>query len=267
MNSRIFTKFVVIFAVSALSLQSLHAQKLAVKTNLLSDATATINLGVEAALAPKWTFDLSGNYNAWDFPDYRKQKQWMVQPEARFWFCEAFNGHFIAAHLLGGEFNMDITGGNFYNTFKDTKISLALQGRADVLVRTGGKTISPLGVAKLNLWETEKYIFPEFECTQLVQSDDEVTAGYNATRDVLLPTSVATGVWTQDGSAKVSESEARPYAFIEDTGFDFAGTHTGLKPGKYNVRPIVKLGPYDIPAFPETEFEIESVKKLVSRIS
>ena len=168
---------------------------------------------------------------------------------------------------VGGEFNMDITGGNFYNTFKDTKISLALQGRADVLVRTGGKTISPLGVAKLNLWETEKYIFPEFECTQLVQSDDEVTAGYNATRDVLLPTSVATGVWTQDGSAKVSESEARPYAFIEDTGFDFAGTHTGLKPGKYNVRPIVKLGPYDIPAFPETEFEIESVKKLVSRIS
>lgn len=84
MNSRIFTKFVVIFAASALSLQSLHAQKLAVKTNLLSDATATINLGVEAALAPKWTFDLSGNYNAWDFPDYRKQKQWMVQPEARF---------------------------------------------------------------------------------------------------------------------------------------------------------------------------------------
>ena len=106
MTQRILTRFVTTIATILCSLPSLHAQELAVKTNLLSDATATINLGVEAAVAPKWTVDLSGNYNAWDFPDYRKQKQWMIQPEARFWFCEAFNGHFVAAHLLGGEFNM-----------------------------------------------------------------------------------------------------------------------------------------------------------------
>lgn len=79
---------------------------MAVKTNLLSDLTTTINLGVEASLAPRWSLDISGNYNAWDFNDYRKQKQWMVQPEARFWFCESFNGHFLALHAIGGEFNM-----------------------------------------------------------------------------------------------------------------------------------------------------------------
>ena len=37
------------------------AQKVAVKTNLLYDATSTINLGVEFALTPKWTLDVAGN--------------------------------------------------------------------------------------------------------------------------------------------------------------------------------------------------------------
>ena len=106
MTRRILTRFVILLLATLPSLPALNAQNLGIKTNILSDATATVNLGVEAAVAPKWTLDLSGSYNPWDFPGYRKQKQWMVQPEARYWFCEAFNGHFVAAHLLGGEFNM-----------------------------------------------------------------------------------------------------------------------------------------------------------------
>ena len=38
---------------------SASAQEVAVKTNLIYDATLTINAGVEARLAPKWTFDLA----------------------------------------------------------------------------------------------------------------------------------------------------------------------------------------------------------------
>ena len=106
MTRRILTRFVILLLATLPSLPALNAQNLGIKTNILSDATATVNLGVEAAVAPKWSLDLSGSYNPWDFPGYRKQKQWMVQPEARYWFCEAFNGHFVAAHLLGGEFNM-----------------------------------------------------------------------------------------------------------------------------------------------------------------
>ena len=85
---------------------SLQAQDVAVKTNLLYDATATINLGAEIGLAPKWTLDLSGNYNGWSFNDNKKWKHWMAQPEARYWLCEAFNGHFFGAHLLGGQYNV-----------------------------------------------------------------------------------------------------------------------------------------------------------------
>lgn len=90
-----------------------YAQKVAVKTNLLYDATATVNAGLEIALAPKWTLDISGNYNAWDFSGDRKWKHFLVQPEARYWLCEKFNGHFFGLHLHGGEFNV----GNVHTPF------------------------------------------------------------------------------------------------------------------------------------------------------
>lgn len=85
---------------------SLSAQNVALKTNLLYDATATVNLGLEVGLAPKWTFDLSGNLNAWNAFGDMRWKHWLVQPEARYWFCERFNGHFLGFHALGGQYNV-----------------------------------------------------------------------------------------------------------------------------------------------------------------
>lgn len=83
-----------------------QAQRFAVKTNLLYDVTSTLNLGMEFRLSPRWTMDLSGNYNPFEWGKDRKMKHWLVQPEARYWFCEAFSGHYFAAHLLGGVFNV-----------------------------------------------------------------------------------------------------------------------------------------------------------------
>ena len=80
-------------------------QNIAVKTNALYDATATINLGVEIGLAPKWTLDLSGNLNSWSKNEQTKWKHWMVQPELRYWFCDRFSRHFMGAHLITGAFN------------------------------------------------------------------------------------------------------------------------------------------------------------------
>lgn len=87
---------------------TVSAQKIAVKTNLLYDVTTTLNIGAEFRLAPKWTLDVSGNYNPFKFGDDKKMKHWLVQPEARYWLCEAFNGHFFALHALGGQFNVAI---------------------------------------------------------------------------------------------------------------------------------------------------------------
>lgn len=85
---------------------NLQAQDVAVKTNLLYDATATINAGVEVAIAPRWTLDISGNFNGWNQSHQRRWKHWLVQPEARYWFCNPFAGHFLGIHLHGGQYNV-----------------------------------------------------------------------------------------------------------------------------------------------------------------
>ena len=102
---KILFRMAMVFVGMMLATQ-LQAQKVAVKTNLLYDATATINAGIEFGLAPKWTLDLSGNFNGWTMSHDRKWKHWLVQPEARYWFCDRFAGHFLGFHALGGQYNV-----------------------------------------------------------------------------------------------------------------------------------------------------------------
>ena len=90
------------------------AQKVAIKTNLVYDATATVNAGLEFGLAQKWSLDVSGNYNAWTILNSARWKHWAVQPEARYWFCERFSGHFLAMHLHGGLYNVGSIKNNLY---------------------------------------------------------------------------------------------------------------------------------------------------------
>ena len=95
------------------SIFSVSSQNVSVKTNLLYDATASVNLGVEGKVAPKWSVDLSGDFNDWTIHNH-KLKHWFVQPEARYWFCEAFLKHFIGIHAIGGQYNA----GNINNGIK-----------------------------------------------------------------------------------------------------------------------------------------------------
>lgn len=52
------------------------AQKVALKSNLLYDATATMNLGLELGLARKWTLDIPVNYNPWKPSDGKRLRHW-----------------------------------------------------------------------------------------------------------------------------------------------------------------------------------------------
>lgn len=92
----------------------------ALKTNLLYAATLTANLGLEFGLGRKTTLDISGGYNFYDPASGKHWKHWLVQPEFRWWFCERFNGAFLGAHLLGGQFNF--AGIDFpLNVFEDLR--------------------------------------------------------------------------------------------------------------------------------------------------
>lgn len=86
--------------------QTVRGQDIAIKTNLLADGFLNPNLGVEIGLAPKWTFDVSGQVNGWKLSHNRRWKHWAVQPEARYWLCDRFSGHFFGAHFLGGQYNI-----------------------------------------------------------------------------------------------------------------------------------------------------------------
>ncbi len=99
-------RFVILSLLTILLLPGVaHSQKVGIKTNLLSDAFYNINLGLEVGLTQKWTLDMEGEMNNWDLSHGRKWKHWAVQPEARYWFCNSFGGHFLGIHGHGGKYN------------------------------------------------------------------------------------------------------------------------------------------------------------------
>ena len=84
----------------------LYGQEIAVKTNVLYDATSSISAGMEMKLSSRITLDVSGSYNPWNFSDYKKIKHWMIQPEFRYWPRASFSGHFVGIHGLFSQFNV-----------------------------------------------------------------------------------------------------------------------------------------------------------------
>lgn len=95
-----------IAAVALMASQRTQSQEVAVKTNLAADALANVNLGAEAGLAPKWTLDLTGEFNGWTFSHSRRWKHWYAMPEARYWLCDRFSGHFLGVEAHGGQYNI-----------------------------------------------------------------------------------------------------------------------------------------------------------------
>lgn len=87
-----------------LAIPAANAQDVALKTNLINDIALSPNIGVEVGLAPKWTLDMTAEINLWKV-DGRSWKHLYFQPEARYWFCQRFSGHFIGFHALGGIYN------------------------------------------------------------------------------------------------------------------------------------------------------------------
>lgn len=96
---------------SLVAVQETGAQNyFALKTNLLHDATASVNLAAEYAFAPKWSVQLEGSLRLWDAYGFTLD-HCTVRPEARYWFGKRFNGLFASAYLLGGK----ATVGHFYD--------------------------------------------------------------------------------------------------------------------------------------------------------
>lgn len=81
------------------------SQSVGIKTNLVHWATTTPNFGLEIAFNRKYTMEIIGGVNPFEFKDNKKIQHWILQPEIRYWTCESFNGHFFGLHLLAGAYN------------------------------------------------------------------------------------------------------------------------------------------------------------------
>lgn len=107
MKKRLILLYLAVLAIAGTA----SSQKVGLKSNLLADGFLSPNIGIEVGLSPKWTLDVTGEGNFWTV-NRHKWKHWLVQPEARYWFCERFAGHFLGFHALGGVYNF----GNIKNS-------------------------------------------------------------------------------------------------------------------------------------------------------
>lgn len=147
-----------------------HAQDVALKTNGLYWATTTPNLGVEMALSPKWTLDVSGGYNPWTFHDDKKMRCWLVQPELRYWLCEKFEGHFVGVHLHGAQ---------YFGGFKEKRYDGYLAGGGftygyDWILSPHWNVEAAIGIGYARLWYNEG---PRIPCKKCVVRKDKDYVG------------------------------------------------------------------------------------------
>lgn len=87
---------------------SVNAQQTALKSNLLFDAGATPNVGLEIGVGKKHSMQVFYGLHPWTFgsgSDRKYLKHWVVNPEWRHWFCHRFNGSFVGIHAFGGQFD------------------------------------------------------------------------------------------------------------------------------------------------------------------
>lgn len=120
--------FLGLFLILILSGVKVSAQVVSVKSNLLYLGTSTPNIGFEFWLADHWSLGLTGSYNPFLYPQWEDESgnlynpkliHWTVVPEAKYWFCRAFERSFIGLHGIYGEFN--IGGIPFIDKFKEAR--------------------------------------------------------------------------------------------------------------------------------------------------
>lgn len=80
------------------------AQKVTLKTNVPTLAFGAANLGVEFAIAPKWTLGAEGTAVVFNPYDSFYANGWLATGEVRYYTCKAFNGHHFGLYGNAGRF-------------------------------------------------------------------------------------------------------------------------------------------------------------------
>lgn len=154
------SRFYVFLLFISFFLPNLLSQNVALKTNGLYWLTTTPNLGVEVALSRKVSIEVSGAYNPWTFKDDKKMRFWMVQPEAKYWFCEKMEGHFVGIHAHGAQ---------YFGGFGDKRYDGYLAGGGisygyDWILSPHWNIEAEIGIGYAHLWYKESPRIPCVKC-------------------------------------------------------------------------------------------------------
>lgn len=105
---RVINKLIVVAILMCLCILSVHAQQIGFKSNALYWATTTPNIGLEMEVGKKQTAQVFMGLNPWKQSggDQSRLRHWLVMPEYRYWFSQNFEGWFLGAHALGGQYNV-----------------------------------------------------------------------------------------------------------------------------------------------------------------
>ena len=103
-------KRIILFLFLILFLQA-KPKDISIKTNVLYGAyTSTPNIGIGASVNDKSSIEISGGYNPWNLKgkkdNNKKLVHWTASLDYKYWFCEAFNGHFFGVNIIGSQYNI-----------------------------------------------------------------------------------------------------------------------------------------------------------------
>ena len=88
--------------------ESERTEIVALKTNMLYDATLTPNLELEFRLTDQWSLELGAGFNPFPlddtkFPKWRHVSAWIAP---RYWFCHVFNRGFVSFNATYAHYNV-----------------------------------------------------------------------------------------------------------------------------------------------------------------
>lgn len=150
------------------SVERAAAQSVALRNNLLYDATLSPNLGIDVNLGSQWTLGGVVGLNLWDI-DKDTNKKWrhlLIEPNVRRWLNgETFHKGYLEGDLLYSHYNVGNTKIPFglYDAVKDKRLQgdlFALGGKYGyswILARTW-RIEAEAGIAVGYAW------FKEYEC-------------------------------------------------------------------------------------------------------
>ncbi len=150
-----------------------------VKTNLLFDATTTINLAPEFRLGGKTSLEIPLNWNPWQLGNGRQWRHYMAQPELRVWTRHAFRGHFFGLHGHYAFYNI----GNLPKPFSPWMQAHRVQGTA---MGVGLSYGCRWNIDKCGRWSMEATVgvgyahldYESYECNNCQKYDGKTKKNY-----------------------------------------------------------------------------------------